>query len=129
MAYYLNPTSTTSATISVNSTGHLHTTTGTNGVSWYDNSSITANPDLKPSSLQVHGKAVFQNDVSIDGDLEIKGKSIAESLAKIEQRLAIMQPNPELEKRWNQLKELGDQYRALEADILEKEEIMRILKS
>jgi hypothetical protein len=55
-----------------------------------------------------------------DADLVINGVSILDILEK---RLNVMIPNPALEKEWDQLRALGDQYRALEADIKEKAEI------
>ena len=67
-------------------------------------------------------------DAEIDGDLKIKGKSLSEAIENIEKRLAILHPNKELEERWEQLKELGERYRELEKDILEKEKIWDILK-
>lgn len=75
-----------------------------------------------PTSLQVLG------DAEIEGDLKIKGKSIAESLKNIEQRLNILHPNEELEAKWEKLKMLGDAYRKLEAEIIEKELIWETLK-
>jgi hypothetical protein len=42
--------------------------------------------------------------------------------------LAILKPNPELEERWERLRELGEEYRKLEQDILGQEEIYNILK-
>jgi len=67
-------------------------------------------------------------DAQFEGDVKIKGKSIAETLNKIEERLAILRPNKELEDKWEKLKELGDAYRALEKDIQEKEKIWETLK-
>jgi hypothetical protein len=90
--------------------------TGTNGLSWNDYGNVT------PGALQVKGDAEF------DGDVKIKGKSITEMFDKIEERLAILHPNPELEDRWEELKELGKRYRELEKDILEKEKMWDILK-
>jgi hypothetical protein len=55
-----------------------------------------------------------------NADLVINGVSILDILEK---RLNVLIPNPALEKEWDQLKELGDRYRALEADIKEKAEI------
>jgi hypothetical protein len=60
-----------------------------------------------------------------EADIEINGVSLLEVLRD---RLNVMIPNPELEKEWAQLKELGDQYRALEADIKEKTKIWTKLK-
>ncbi len=62
------------------------------------------------------------------GDIKIGDKSLIDTIAAIEDRLAILKPNPKLEDKWEQLKELRRQYEALEKDILEKEKIMKILK-
>ena len=77
---------------------------------------------LPEQSLHVRGNAEFE------GDIKLKGKSLSDTLDKIEQRLAILHPNKELEDKWEKLKELGDMYRALEKDILEKEKIWETLK-
>lgn len=73
-------------------------------------------------ALQVNGDANFE------GDIKLKGKSLSEILDNIEQRLAILHPNPELEDKWEKLKELGEEYRRLEKQILEGEQIWDILK-
>jgi len=62
------------------------------------------------------------------GDIKIAGKSLSDAIEKIEERLGILNPNPELEDRWEQLKELRKQYIKLEKDLLEKEKLMKILK-
>lgn len=62
------------------------------------------------------------------GDIKIAGKSLSDAIEKIEARLGILNPNPELEDRWDQLKELRKQYIELEKDLLEKEKLMKILK-
>ena len=61
-------------------------------------------------------------------DLVIGGKSIKKSLEAIESRLAIMSANHEVEAEWEELKRLGDAYRALEAEIQEKMKTWNILK-
>jgi len=90
-------------------------TTGTNGLTFADYSNV--NPGLK-----VNGNAEFE------GDVKIKGKSITEMFEKIEERLAILHPNEKLESKWEELKALGDRYRELEKEILEKEKMWDILK-
>ena len=62
-------------------------------------------------------------------DVEINGVSLVETIRKIEQRLNILVPNPELEKEWDQLRELGDQYRKLEAKLKEQGEMWAKLKA
>lgn len=102
----------------------LYTISGSNGTSAIDwsNTTITTSPDLNGNTLQVNGDANFQ------GDIKVKGKSLTEAIENIEKRLAILHPNPELEEKWERLKALGNMYRELEAEILEKEEIWKILK-
>lgn len=91
-------------------------TTGTNGINWGDISPAS------PGALHVKGDAEFE------GDVKIKGKSIADTLEKLEERLAILKPNPELEDRWEELKELSKRYKELEKELIEKEKMWDILK-
>ena len=42
-------------------------------------------------------------------------------LQGIQERLNMLTPNRTLEAEWDQLKELGDQYRKLESQLLEKQ--------
>ena len=67
-------------------------------------------------------------DAEFDGDIKIKGVSLLDRLDTIEERLAILRPNNDLESKWEKLKALGDEYRALEKDILEKEKIWDLIK-
>ncbi len=98
------------------SSGQVLTSNGTNP-SW-----ITADPNLKGASIQVKGDAEFE------GEVTIKGKKLTEMFAKIEERLAILHPNPELEDKWDELKELAKRYKELEQEIIEKEKVWAILK-
>lgn len=97
------------------------TVTTTNTSPWI-NSTISADPNIKGASLQVHGDADFK------GDVTIKGKNLSELIDNIEQRLAILHPNEQLEEKWEKLKKLGDEYRAMEKEILHAEEMWKILK-
>ena len=103
-------------TISNNISGGLYW--GLNGTS----NTIIADPSLKGNSLSVKGNADFE------GEVTIKGKSLTDMFEKIEERLAILHPNPELEDKWDELKELGKRYKELEAEIIEKERVWAILK-
>lgn len=120
-------TSTAAATISTAASGNLYpyvvTSSGTGNISPSLGLSFNDQWDFNhKQSLSVKGDAEF------DGDVKIKGKSISETLDKIEQRLAILHPNEKLESKWAELKKLGDAYRALEKDIVEKEKIWETLK-
>lgn len=78
-----------------------------------------------PNNVHIDADGLTMKEGS---DIKIGGKSLTEAIDKIEQRLGILNPNPELENRWQQLKDLREQYMTLEKDLLEKEKIMKILK-
>lgn len=65
----------------------------------------------------------------VNQDIMLNQQSLAQRLAKIEQRLNIIHHNQELEQRWAELKQLGDRYRQLETELVEKEKMWNILKS
>ena len=103
------------------------------GTSITSPSTITWNQDYSTNSTWTNSTANVNIDtdgISIKegGDIKIAGKSLSDAIEKIEARLGILNPNPELENRWDQLKELRKQYIELEKDLLEKEKIMKILK-
>jgi superfamily II RNA helicase len=51
-----------------------------------------------------------------------------EKLARLEERMGMIERNLLLETRYKELKELGERYKELEKDLLEKEKIVEILK-
>jgi flagellar motility protein MotE (MotC chaperone) len=50
-------------------------------------------------------------------------------MARVEERLNILTPNPELEKEWDDLRKLGERYRKLEKKCKEKAETWNKLKA
>lgn len=75
---------------------------GTTGSTW--NTTYTTNPSLKVSG-----------DANIEGNLTVQGVDITDLLAKIQQRLAILVPDPKLLEKYEALREAYDHYRTLEA--------------
>jgi hypothetical protein len=61
-------------------------------------------------------------------DIKIGDRSLKDFMDKVEDQLAILRPAPELEEKWDKLKELRRQYEECKQDILEKEKLMKILK-
>ena len=88
-------------------------TTGTSGLTW-------ANLTEPPS-----GRITLQGP---DADIEVNGESLMEMLHRIEERLNLLTPNQELEAEWDQLRELGNQYRALEQKLTEQGKMWDTLK-
>ena|ERR1035437_8824890 len=64
----------------------------------------------------------------VSDDIMMKGKSLDTRLDKIEERLGIIHHNNSLEERWIKLKRLGEKYKAMEKELLEKEHMWNILK-
>jgi flagellar motility protein MotE (MotC chaperone) len=64
-----------------------------------------------------------------NADLDINGKSLNGWMEKVEERLNILIPNPELEKEWDDLRRLGERYRKLEKKCKEKAEVWKKLKA
>lgn len=122
------------ATISTAASGNIwpYVTNNTGGYTWTTTGTGNINPGLtfnnnwndigNKAGLHVKGNAEFE------GDVKIRGRNLTEMLDKIEERLAILHPNEKLEDKWLELKKLGDAYRALEKDIIEKEKIWETLK-
>jgi hypothetical protein len=70
--------------------------------------------------------------IKLDGegaDVEVNGWSLVAAVKRIEERLKLFQPNPELETEWSNLRELGEQYRKLEQHIKDKQATFDRLKA
>jgi hypothetical protein len=64
-----------------------------------------------------------------EADIRINGISVVDMLATIQDRLNVLVPNPELEAEWDQLRELGEQYRELEKKVKEQGDMWARLKA
>lgn len=121
---YTSPiTSTSGQVLMSNGTSSINWSSASNTSPWTTvGSTISVDPNIKGATLHVKGNAEF------DGDVTIKGTNLTELIENIESRLAILHPNEKLEEKWEKLKLLGDEYRAMEKDILHAEEMWKILK-
>lgn len=95
----------------------VNNTISTHNVPWTTVTPTFTEPSAK---LQLNGK---------NADIEINGRSLCDAIDSIEKRLRILRPNPELEEQWEQLRELGDAYRKLEAELEEKQRMWEALQS
>ena len=71
------------------------------------------------------------NTVHIKGenaDLLINDKSLRTWMERVEERLNILTPNPEMEKEWDELRRLGERYRELEKECREKSDMWNKLR-
>lgn len=102
------------------SSGQVYTVSSTGTAGW-DNSWLT-------NTTNITSPLVVRGDATIDGELTINGVKLSERLDKIDERLGILHPNPELEERWENLRGLRQAYLELEKEILEKEKMWAILQ-
>ena len=79
------------------------------------------------SSVNQQGLHVL-GDASFEGDIKVKEKSLSDFMGKVEERLNILPLNEKLEAEWIELKTIGDKYRALEKELIEKNKMWNILK-
>ena len=89
---------------------------------------LTANGSWTPTpTLTVDRGGTIQLD-GTNADIRINGESLMETLRGIQDRLHMLRPNTELEAEWDELRELGEQYRKLEAEFKEKNKMWNTLK-
>ena len=86
--------------------GVIYTTVTGGGGPW-----MATNATTNSTKINLDGK---------DADIVINGHSLTDTLRALEERLNILVPNTELETEWAELKQLGDAYRKLEQDLVEK---------
>ena len=126
--YVANPFGTYSSptTFGPNVSG-VNTVLGGTGYTYTTN---TTSPFLATGS---NPAMVVNQSGSIDiqgqnADIKINGKSMKTWMEAVEERLNILTPNPELEKDWDDLRRLGQRYRALEEKCKEKARMWAALK-
>lgn len=130
----------TNDTISINTmsglgaTGAVYTTgtgytIGANGTSSLDWSNISVSSGWtttsNPTTISQGGTMELRGE---NADIKVNGRSLMEAIDRLEERLNILVPNPELETEWDELRELGERYRELEKKCKEKGEMWKKLK-
>jgi hypothetical protein len=100
-------------------TGYTYTTNTTSP--W-----IATGTNINPAMMVSQGGSIEIKGE--DADIKINGKSMKTWMEAVEERLNILTPNPELEKDWDELQELGERYRALEQKCKEKAQMWAALK-
>ena len=103
------------ATPNANSTiaGPFTFSAGTNTAPWFTQSPTS-------TKIRLEGE---------DADIMVNGYSLVDAINNIQDRLNCLQINPELETEWDELRALGDQYRKLEKQILDKQATWDRLKA
>jgi hypothetical protein len=111
-------------TITLDSSAWDSTSITGSTMSWQQDYTINT-PWISDPSVNITSDGITMKQ---EGDLKIGDRSLKDFMDKVEDQLAILRPAPELEEKWDRLKELRRQYEECKQDILEKEKIMKILK-
>lgn len=115
----------TSAGYGALGSGTVLTTTGSSAI-WQSTGTYSiANDPWKTNPVKITSKGM---EMPTDGDIKFGNVSLKETLESIDSRLAILRPDPKLEKEWDELRALGDAYRKLEKEIQEKMKTWEVLK-
>ena len=104
---------------------YIYTTNATGATSWSPGNISPGNISLANTQFEQSGKMSLKGQ---NADIEINGKSMSAWMDKIEQRLNILTPNPDMEKEWDDLRRLGERYRKLEKKCQEKSQMWEALK-
>ena len=112
MAYTIgaqgSPYGTITTTAGSNGTSGQYYTNGTSVPNWSSFNIGSAGSLSNSSTLEVKGDAAF------DGDIKWKGRSLGKMLESIEDRLAILQPDPAKLEKFAALKKAYDHYKLME---------------
>ncbi len=103
------------STTGTNFPNAIWTTNGTTTQPWF-----TASPNSTSTKISLSGE---------NADIEVNGWSLVQAVKRIEERLDLFQLNPKLEAEWEELRELGEQYRKLEQHIKNKQATFERLKA
>lgn len=122
-----------SGTLSVKPKTHSNVTVSGTGITSGSGMTYTTGTGVSPAWSAGNGTGSYLGTgkmklIGEEADIEINGMSLTETLRALEQRLNILVPNSELEKEWDELKQLGDAYRKLERDLEEKSRMWQALQ-
>lgn len=77
---------------------------------------------FSPYTYNSTPKMTVTGDAEFEGDIKVKGRSLTEFMATLENRLAILQPNPKKLEKFEALKKAYNHYKTLEALCQEEDE-------
>jgi hypothetical protein len=92
--------------------------TAANSYSIYANTSVTGSGFTYPTGPNWNTTAITHPSPKVqitDGDIVMDGVSLRDTMAKLQDRLAILQPKPEHLEQFEALKQAYDHYKMLEA--------------
>lgn len=114
---------------SINSitTGNI-SSTGTPAGYWSNYPTAASGIPYAPGNISAITSGTYTYTISGASSNHLELSEIRKKIENIEKMLGIVHTSSEHEDRWKELKELGDKYRALYEEIVEKEKIWELLQ-
>ena len=107
--------------------GSIYTIGGSNGTNAVDWSNLTiSSANLNTSTISQSGVMELRGEKA---DIVVNGQSLMSMMQQIQERLNILTGTADLETEWDELRELGRQYRELEQHIKDKMATWQKLKA
>jgi len=126
MTYTVSPTVSLSSLDANLTIGAASSTTYTMASPWHASSATDYTISSPSVFANTSGKISLQGE---GADIEINGESLVTMLKRIEERINLLTVNHKLESEWEELRELGNQYRELEQRIKDKLETWNKLQA
>lgn len=103
--------------------------TGGSGGTYYTTSTTSPTWSIaNNSNSAIAGEVRIVGDAVFEGNIKWQDRDMREWFESVESRLAILRPNTKLEAEYEELAEIGRQYKELEKRLLEKQRVFDILK-
>jgi len=113
--------------------GNISLTTGSGGSGGtgyaINNSATSYTWGTTNTNTMSTGKVIIAGDAVFEGNITWQDRDMRAWFESVESRLAILQPNVKLEAEYEELAELGRQYKEMEKRLLEKQRVFDILKN
>ena len=123
MAYYTTPSYGNITLVNTNpySSGSVLVTSGGTGYSGgYTLNTASTNGTRATMASGTNPSLQVQGDAEFKGNVTINGQNLAETLRGIQDRLAILVPDPKLLEKYEALKQAYEHYKILEALCVEQ---------
>lgn len=95
------------------------------------NTSVLSNGSSAYTVVSSNFDNYATNGITLNGggDIKIDGISLRDFMKAVTTKLSLLVPNPKLEKEWDDLRRIGDEYRVLEQECLNRAKVWDILKT
>lgn len=101
------------------------------GGGYYTTYSHSGGTDFGMPNVKVGNNDLNPQGLALDANSDVKlgETSLRAFMESVTERLALLERSPELEEEWQQLRDIANEYRRVEADIRDQLRVFEILKT